>query len=350
MKHSKHCFFAFMLLAAGISCSKKTTAITPEPPFTDTSFMNPLLASGPDPWVVQKDTMYYYMHTLGDRLGIYSTGKMSALNKEKMTTIWLPPSGGLYSKDIWAPEIHYLQGKWYVYFAADDGNNSNHRMYVLENASADPLTGTWEFKGKIADPADKWAIDGSMFEYNGQLYFIWSGWQGDSDGRQDIYLAKMKNPWTIEGNRVMISTPTYPWENIGSPSVNEGPEAIKNSNGKLFITYSASGCWTDDYSLGLLTLKNAGDPMNAADWSKAASPVFSKNPDNGAYAPGHNAFFKSRDGREDWLIYHANSISGQGCGNARSPRIQRFTWNADGSPDFGTPVQINAKIKKPSGE
>ena len=339
-----------MLLAAGMSCGKKTTYVTPEPPLKDTAFTNPLLASGPDPWVVQKDTMYYYTHTFGDRVAIYSTSKMSALRQATLTTVWLPPSGGLYSKDIWAPEIHYLQGKWYAYFAADDGNNINHRMYVLENASADPLTGAWEFKGKIADPADKWAIDGSVFEYDGQLYFIWSGWQGDADGRQDIYLAKMKNPWTIEGNRVMISSPTYSWESIGSPSVNDGPEAIRNSNGKLFITYSASGCWTDDYSLGLLTLRNAGNPMNPADWSKAASPVFSKNPGNGAYAPGHNAFFKSRDGREDWIIYHANAMAGQGCGNARSPRMQHFTWNADGTPDFGSPAQINTKIKKPSGE
>lgn len=340
-------YFAGWLILATLNCSTKTSVVAP---VKDTTFSNPLLSSGPDPWVIQKDTNYYYTHTFGNRIGLYVTGKMSALSNAPLTSIWSPPATSPYSRNLWAPEIHYLQGKWYVYFAADDGNNASHRMYVIENSSSNPLKGSWEFKGKIADPADKWAIDGSVLELNGKMYFIWSGWEGDLNGRQDIYIAKMSNPWTIEGNRVMISSPSYDWEKIGSPSVNEGPEAIKNSKGKLFLTYSASGCWTDDYSLGLLTLKDGGDPMNAADWSKLPAPLFTKAPGNGAFGPGHNSFFKSRDGKEDWILYHANSSAGQGCSGARNPRMQRFTWNADGTPNFGQPVPINIRMRKPGGE
>src|SRR5439155_26502562 len=112
------------------------------------------------------------------------------------------------------------------------------------------------------------------------------------------------------------------------------------SSGRVFLIYSASGCWTDDYALGMLTLRQGGDPMNPVDWTKSPDPVFVKKPENGAYAPGHNAFFTSRDGRESWIIYHANLAAGQGCGNARNPRMQRFTWNADGSPNFGEPVKV----------
>lgn len=322
--------------------------ITPAP---DTSFTNPLLTSGPDPWVIQKDTTYYYTNTFGNKLAIYKTNKMSTLVNAPLTTIWTPPTTGAYSKDIWAPELHYLQGKWYMYFAADSaGINSTHRIYVLENSSVDPTTGTWTLKGKVSDPSDKWAIDASEFDYNGKSYLIWSGWQGDVDGEQDIFIASLSNPWTISGSRVLISSPTYAWEKNGAPPiVNEGPEALIN-NGKLFITYSASGCWTDDYSLGLLTLKTGGNPLNPSDWVKSSTPVFVKKPENGAYGPGHNGFFKSRDGSEDWIIYHANPLSGQGCGNNRSPRMQKFTWNADGSPNFGEPAKINVPIKKPSGE
>jgi GH43 family beta-xylosidase len=189
-----------------------------------------------------------------------------------------------------------------------------------------------------------------VFQYKEQWYLIWSGWEGDADVRQDIYIARLKDPWTTDGARVMLSKPTYEWEQIGSPDVNEGPEALVNPGGKLFITYSASGCWTDDYSLGLLTLKEGGDPMSPMDWTKSPTPVFTKKPENGAFAPGHNSFFKSRDGKEDWIIYHANSTAGQGCGNVRNPRMQTFTWNADGTPNFGEPVKINTPIKKPSGE
>ena len=161
----------------------------------------------------------------------------------------------------------------------------------------------------------------------------------------------MKDPWTIDGNRVMISTPSYGWEMNGAPpAVNEGPEILKNPSGKIFLTYSASGCWTDDYALGMLSLKDGSDPLIAASWTKSALPVFTKNTSGGAFGPGHNGFFKSRDGKEDWIIYHANSVPGEGCGDTRSPRIQKFTWNADGTPDFGVPVAINTLVKVPSGE
>ena len=344
---------ACILVLFCYTCGKKSgnNGSNPPPVNADTTFTNPLLVSGPDPWVIQKDTTYYYTNTFGNKIGIYKTNKMSNLKTAQYTTVWSPPASGSYSKEIWAPEIHYLQGKWYIYFAADDGINNNHRIYVLENSSSDPLTGTWDLKGKVTDASDKWAIDASEFDYNGQSYLIWSGWDGDTDGQQNIYTAKLSNPWTITGNRVLISSPTYGWEKMGAPpTVNEGPEVIRNSNGRIFMTYSASGCWTDDYLLGMLTLSSGGDPMNPTDWTKTASPVFVKKTDNGAYGPGHNGFFKSRDGNEDWMIYHANSLPGQGCGDTRNPRMQKIAWNADGSPDFGQPVKINSPIKKPSGE
>ena len=140
-------------------------------------------------------------------------------------------------------------------------------------------------------------------------------------------------------------------EKVGGPTyVNEGPEAITNSAGNLFITFSASGCWTDNYCLGLLTLKTGGNPLAAMDWTKTKTPVFGTLESSGTYGPGHNGFFKSADGTQDWIIYHANNLKGQGCGAARNPRIQQFTWNNDGSPNFGTPLHINTPTKKPSGE
>lgn len=340
-------FVACSLLAC--SRADKPTQATP-PNNADTTFTNPLLPAGPDPWVIQKDTMYYYTHTTGNRIVLYKTSKMSSLGRTAPVTIWVPPASGAYAKDIWAPEIHYIGNKWYVYFAADDGNNATHRIYVLENTSADPTTGTWEFKGKLAVNEDKWAIDPSILNYNGQLYLLWSGWPGDVNVIENIYIAKLKDPFTIEGPRALLSAPTYNWETQGAPpAINEGPEALVN-NGRVYLTYSASGCWTDNYALGMLTLKAGGDPMKPDDWTKSARPVFSTVAGNGAYSTGHNGFFVSRDGTENWIIYHANSLAGQGCGDTRNPRMQRFTWNADGSPNFGEPVKINVSVKKPSGE
>jgi len=328
------------------------------PGFSQSTFTNPLLPSGADPWSIYKDGNYYYTNTLGDRIDIWKTKSLSDLNRAERKTIWVPPVGTSYSKEIWAPEIHFIHGKWYVYFAADDGKNDNHRLYVLENASANPLEGEWTFKGKISDASDKWAIDGSVFEHNLQLYMVWSGWEGNSNGRQDLYIAKLKNPWTIGGNRVKISHPEHVWERHGDLSdpnnpphvdVNEGPQVLVHGD-KLFIVYSASGCWTDFYALGVLTASADGDLMDAAAWKKSAQPVFKQSLENKVFAPGHNSFFKSPDGKEDWILYHANSEPGQGCGKHRSPRAQKFTWSADGTPYFGEPVKEGMALEAPSNK
>jgi GH43 family beta-xylosidase len=128
--------------------------------------------------------------------------------------------------------------------------------------------------------------------------------------------------------------------------VNEGPQALIHGD-DLFIVYSASGCWTDLYALGMLRFDGGNDLMKPEAWKKSPSPVFQQSNENHVYAPGHNSFFLSPDGKESWLLYHANSKPGQGCGRERSPRAQSFTWNADGTPAFGEPVKEGVGIATP---
>jgi len=320
------------------------------------TFTNPLLPSGPDPWSIYKDGYYYYMNSTGNNLTIRKTKNIAYLSSAEKKVVWTPPETGEYSKELWAPEIHFLQNKWYIYFAADSGNNNDHRLYVLENASADPLQGKWVMKGKLITPEDKWAIDGSVIELKNKLYLVWSGWKGNVNGEQDIYIAAMSNPWTVEGKRVLLSKPEYNWElngDLHSPnnpahvSVNEGPQFLVHGD-KVFVIYSASGCWTDYYALGMLTANADADLLDMASWKKSPQPVFKQSLKNKVYAPGHNSFFVSPDGKENWILYHANSNPGDGCGNKRSPRAQKFTWNADGAPNFGEPVATGVALAVPA--
>lgn len=322
------------------------------------TFTNPLLPSGADPWSIYKNGRYYYTHTIGDRLVIWKTKSIARLKTAKKKTVFRPPAGTPYSKGLWAPEIHYINHHWYLYFAADSGRNESHRLWVLENKRRNPMKGKWELKGRIADSTNKWAIDGSVFRHKDQLYLIWSGWEGDTNGRQDIYISKMKNPWTLDGPRVRISSPTLAWERHGDlndpnnpphVAVNEGPQFLHNKD-KVFIVYSASGCWTEYYTLGMLSTHADSNLLSATAWTKHPEPVFKASKENGVYAPGHNSFFKSPDGTENWILYHANSAPGQGCGRHRSPRAQPFTWKEDGTPDFGIPVKEGAVLKVPSNK
>ena len=341
---------AYLLLLNLLACKKSEPAVVAPPLVVDeTTYANPVLASAPDPWVYQKDGFYYFMSTTGGNLTLRKTAKMSELAKAPGKVIWTPPPGNTY-RDIWAPEIYFFDGKWYVYFSADPFCCDGHRVFVLENSSPDPTTGTWVDKGRIFNPTEEfWAIDGTVLEQNGQRYLLWSGHRVTNDPVQRLYISRMSNPWTLTGPRVELSSPDYAWEKEGIPDVNEGPEILKHGD-KTFIVYSASHCSTDDYALGLLTASGTADPLDPNSWTKTATPVFVKNPAGGAFGPGHNGFFKSPDGTEDWLIYHANVGSGQGCGDARSTRMQKFTWSADGTPNFGQATATGTKLPRPSGE
>src|SRR5438309_1119931 len=207
--------FAIVLyFLTAVSCGKGG-GVTVQPPVdttpaTTTTFTNPLLPSGPDPWVIQQNGFYYYTHTLGNKIALWKTQKIEDLKNVVPVTVWTASINTAYSSDVWAPELHYIDNKWYIYFAADSsGVNSTHRLYVLENDAADPTTGTWTFKGKIAPVTDNLAIDADVFTYNGISYIVWSGWQGNADGEQDIFIAKLSDPSTIQGDRVMIAKPTY---------------------------------------------------------------------------------------------------------------------------------------------
>ncbi|SFL60177.1 Beta-xylosidase, GH43 family [Gracilibacillus orientalis] len=315
-------------------------------------FENPVIGDGADPWIVRHtDGYYYYTNTTGNNVTIWKSKTISGLQNAESKVVWTPEQGAPNSAHIWAPEIHFIDGKWYIYFAASGGDMEKQRMHVLESETSDPF-GDYSYPegttyGKITTPSDKWAIDGTILEMDGEYYFAWSGWEGDVNVRQDIYIAPMTNPWTISGDRVELSRPEYDWEKIGEPLINEGPQFLRNDDGELFLIYSASGSWTDDYKLGMLTFTGS-DPLDPDAWEKSSEPVFEKDPEVGVYGPGHNGFFKSPDGTEDWIIYHGAKF--QGSGWDRNIRMQKFTWNEDGTPNFGKPVATGTLLEVPSGE
>jgi GH43 family beta-xylosidase len=313
---------------------------------------NPIKPRGQDPSVVYKDGFYYLVQSEnGDKeLYVYKAPTLSGIASGTRVRVWAAPASGPECCELWAPELQFLQGKWYIYYAADDGNNANHRMYALESAGSDPQ-GSYVSRGKVAAPTDRWAIDGTVLENNGALYFLWSGWAGTVNTQQNLYIAPMSNPWTISGERVLISEPTAAWERRGGdgvnlPYINEGPQPLVR-NGKVFVVFSASGSWSDDYCLGTLTASASANLLLRSSWTKSGNCVFSKAA--GAYGPGHNSFTTSPDHAEDWLVYHANTVSGSSWGG-RSLRIQAFGWDGSGNPVFGTPVAAGASIGGPSGE
>ncbi|MBZ0256629.1 glycoside hydrolase family 43 protein, partial [bacterium] len=271
------------------------------------TFTNPIAESGQDPWVAQQGDEYFYCFSKRNRIWVSRAANLEDIGKATPAAVWTPPQNTMYSKELWAPELHYLGGKWYIYVAADDGDNHNHRMFVLEGTTQNPQD-PFVFKGKVADSTDRWAIDATVLQMGDKLYSIWSGWEGDVNVQQNLYIAPMSGPLTISGPRVCISKPELDWELNGKPLINEGPEVLKNGD-QVFIIYSASGSWTDDYCLGQLALTGE-DPLDPNAWAKKPQPVFSRT--ENIFGPGHASFVKSPNGKENWIVYHSARYSGAG--------------------------------------
>ncbi len=286
---------------------------------------------GDDPYFVEHDGSYYYCWSDGG-INVAKINSLDNITKNTRNKGKCVFSGSNGYGQIWAPELHYIDGEWYIYVAMTKGsdNNEDHRMYCLKGSSQDP-TKPFEVIGQVTDKTNKWAIDGTVFTYNDELYTVWSGWEGNNNVSQKLYIAHMSNPWTIDSKRVLISEPTTWDAYTQGPSVNEGPCALI-VDGKLFILYSGNGSWTDDYCIGYVSL-DGDDPLDSNSWNKSRTPILSKN--EKAYGPGHCSLFKAEDGSY-WIAYHANLESGTGW-SGRSMRIQPLTFK-NGKPAVSKPM------------
>ncbi|MBF6625967.1 glycoside hydrolase family 43 protein [Aerococcaceae bacterium zg-BR9] len=307
----------------------------------------PFLMERADPWVYKHiDGMYYFTGSVPDfqSIELRRANSINELGETKeIKTIWKAHETGNLSELIWAPELHYLRGAWYIYFAAADhseirNRHNHHRMFVLENTNEDPFKGEWVEKGQIKTQFESFSIDATVFELHERLYYVWAQQDPRIPGNSNLYISEMENPWTLTGYQTLLSIPEYSWEKIGF-KVNEGPAVIIR-NGKVFITYSASAT-DENYAIGLLWADIHDDLLNGFSWHKISDPIFKTSEKNQLFGPGHNSFTVSEDGDKDILIYHARPTrneSGDPLNNPnRHAHAQIFTWSEDGFPIFGEP-------------
>ena len=350
----------------------------------DKTFTNPL-GGVPDPWIIQHDGWYYLCKAHGNGINLSRSKKLTELTSTQQ--VFAAPRDTEGNKpwnvaNYWAPELHYIDGRWYIYYTAGrpisefGGHYYSQRSGVLRAKSSDPF-GEWEDMGMLytgdhytegivptLENTEYFAIDLNVMEINGTLYAVWSGNPVGST-TQSLFIAEMKDPCTIGSNRVKLSDPDQPWELLTS-TIQEGPAMIKHGN-KAFIVYSCNGSWTKQYRLAYLELDDIRkDPMKPENWKKSASYVFFRNDDirakdntyqegingepGGVHGVGHCSFTKSPDGTEDWIVYHTKRFREDGYETYRYTFVQRFGWNADDTPNFGSPVGWEEPVVVPSGE
>ncbi len=303
-------------------------------------------------WIEQRADPYVYRHEDGsyyftasvpayDRLILRHADTLEGLKEAEEKTLWEKHESGEMSKHIWAPEIHFLNGKWYIYYAAGEVDDIwKIRPYVLECVGEDPMKDHWVEKGKMqrADTDiysfEAFSLDGTVFENKGEYYYVWAEKVSVGIQISNLYIAKMESPTKLATDQVLLTTPDYDWERE-EIWVNEGPAVIKR-DGTIYLTYSASATGAC-YCMGMLSISEEDDVLDPKAWKKEREPVLSTDYQKGMFGPGHNSFTKTEDGR-DVCVYHARTyeeIEGNPLDDPnRHAFLMEVKWNELKKPVF----------------
>ena len=340
MKSIKHFKFILAALLILSGCAGNVQKLK------KTQFDNPLALQRADPHVWNAaDGTYYFVATVPeyDRIEIRKSKTINGIKEAQPVVVWRKHDKGPMGNHTWAPELHWIDGKWYIYFAAGSAEDKwAIRKYALSNTSEDPTKGEWTEEGEILSKRNEFTLDATTFELNGQRYMIWVDRASDKEVNTGLYIAEMTSPTTLADKQVVISVPEYAWERQGH-NVNEAP-AVLIRTGKVFVTFSASA--TDaNYAIGLLWADENSDLLDPASWHKLPEPVFYTNEALKRFGPGHNSFIKAEDGKTDVMIYHARDykeVKGEPLYDPnRHTRARVLRWTENGMPNFGQDLDDN---------
>ncbi|KAI0029094.1 glycoside hydrolase family 43 protein [Vararia minispora EC-137] len=307
------------------------------------TFTNPIKSTdGSDPFMVYIGPYYYLTTTTWTNVQITRATTIEGLKTGEVMTAYTSTVSSRCC-NVWAPEIHYVNGRWYIYFVAGQSGNTNNQFIQVLEGPTDIPWGSYTYIATINIPNHNvWSIDPTILVLPSGQYLVYSSFQGSL---QSLWIAYMTSPTTV-GNAVLISEPTLSWETETAP-VNEGPVALYHG-GRTWLFYSASACW-GNYKLGRLELTGS-NPLSASSWTKHPDPVFVAA--NGYVIiftpPGHNYFFIAPNGVDIWNVFHASPTSNVLCDGSRKTFVQPVTWNSDGTPSLGSPIAPGVAQNEPT--
>ena len=327
-------------------------------------YANSFIPQRADPCILKGNDGYYYFTASYpmcgydktkdgyDRVVLRRSKSIAGLADAEEVTIWHYTDTDNEYRFIWAPEIRLVNGEYYVYYTSSvndsDSNWDNRwgiRPHVLKCTNSEDIMNkaSWQPMGVMqAVETDNLAFTGfsldmTVFENQGRWYAVWA----QTVGFSSLLIAEIdpEEPWKCISESAVITVPEYSWERINE-NVNEGPSIIKN-DGKIYMAFSASATGPE-YCIGLLSIDEDEDMLDATAWKKQAYPVLTSSDVPGEYGPGHNSFTVDEEGNPIF-VYHAR---GEECYNnqcawanedplvdpCRDARLKRVHFAADGTP------------------
>lgn len=316
--------------------------------YLHTPWNTPFIAQRADPYVLRESGWWYFTGSVPeyDRIALRRADSLEGLRDAEEVVVWRRHEKGVMSKHVWAPELHRVDGRWYIYFAAGQVENRwKIRPWVLRCESDDPLAGPWVECGMLerAD-GDKFSfrdfsLDMTTFEHRGRRYCVWAEKTSFGKKISNLFIAEMADALTLRTPQMLLTAPTYAWERHGF-WVNEGPSFIAHGD-RVYLTFSASDT-SPAYCMGLLWADADADLMDISAWHKVNHPVYTTNAERGLYGPGHNTFFTDEQG-EVYTSYHARPYDRIIGNPLYDPNRHAFVMRvpfADGMPVFDSDNQL----------
>lgn len=305
---------------------------------------------GAYPYVTEHNGTYYYTMQTGqvDTIMLWAADNPRRLAETKGKVVLTSKMTEL--RDLWSPELHRINGKWYIYYEGDHNNNTDsHQIYCMENTADNPMEGKWIQHGPIMTNEEwNFGIHPTSVVVGGKQYLLWSGWEKRriETETQCIFIAEMQNPWTLKSKRVLLSRPEYEWERQWITSdglrsaypifVNENPEAFLSPDGrKVIVVYSASGIWTTYNTLGMLYANVGSDLLNPRSWKKMSEPQFVPDSTSTLCGASNVSVVMSADKKTTYVMYETKDKDKITL--SRGIRIKEITWDANGLPVWGKP-------------
>ena len=323
-----------------------------------TNYPNPFIMERADPYVTKGPDGYYYFTASYpmksdndpegyDRVILRRSRSLIGLAEAEEIVVWKVSNTTQSHRFIWAPELHFIGGVWYVFYAGseDSENRWAFDCHVLMCESADPYTGKWIEKGKFQSLQEDtfsftgFSLDVTYFEAAGKNYVIWA--QHNEEKISCLYLGEInpEEPWKLISMPMLLTKPEYDWEKVRY-AVNEGPAVLQHDD-KIFVCFSASGTGPE-YCVGVMEADITSNLLCHSSWKKYEKPLLTSEDLIDEYGPGHNSFTKDEEGN-DVFIYHARSREcyEKKCGYAendplydpcRHARLHTVIWTKDGLP------------------
>ncbi len=312
------------------------------------NYLSPLVLQRADPYLLKHEGKYYFTATCPeyDRIELRCADTVNGIASAPARILWHKHPLGEMACHVWAPELHYIMGKWVIYFAA---GHKPHiwriRPYTLICKGNDPMKDEWVEGGKM-QPADgdmypftHFSLDMTVFEHGSRWYAVWaqkvSTEEGGIEPISNLYIAELASPTKLKTYHVLLSTPDYDWERQGGFWVNEGPSVLK-SKGKIYLTYSASATGAC-YCMGMLRADQDADLLDPRSWQKDRYPVFETDPALKIYGPGHNTFVEGDEGETLCLLHFRNyeKITGDPLNDHnRHAHVMKIAFDEHGVPLF----------------